>query len=120
MLRNVLSQALQVVCHSEHTLVTVFSSFLGAAFNDDSEYTAYLDRVLSENDLATELPGLLVSEGIAKEKDSELCAASVRFCASRHCHSLGQALREIRGIFGFYLEATMEEARRCHCGWQEI
>jgi len=49
-------------------------------------------------------------EGIAKAEDSELCAASVRFCASRHCHSLGEALHEIRGIFGFSLEATMEEA----------
>ncbi|CAL1145856.1 unnamed protein product [Cladocopium goreaui] len=100
----------KVVCHSEQTLITVFSSFLGVGFDDESEYTAHLDRILSEKDLATELPGILVSEGIAKAEDSELCAASVRFCASRHCHSLGEALHEIRGIFGFSLEATMEEA----------
>ena len=103
-------RSLQVVCHSEDTLITVFSSFLGIGFDDESEYTAHLDRILSEKDLATELPGILVSEGIAKVEDSELCAASVRFCASRHCHSLGEALREIRSIFGFSLEATVQEA----------
>ena len=53
---------LQVVCHSEQTLITVFSSFLGVGFDDESEYTAHLDRILSEKDLATELPGILVSE----------------------------------------------------------
>lgn len=73
----------KVVCHSEEALSTVFSSFLGVGFVDESEYTAHLDRILSENDLATELPGILVSEGLAQAEDSELCTASVRFCASR-------------------------------------
>lgn len=100
----------KVVCHSEEALSTVFSSFLGVGFVDESEYTAHLDRILSENDLATELPGILVSEGLAQAEDSELCTASVRFCASRHCHSLGEALREIRDIFGFSLETTVQEA----------
>jgi hypothetical protein len=59
---NPLTVHLQVVCHSEQTLITVFSSFLGVGFDDESEYTAHLDRILSEKDLATELPGILVSE----------------------------------------------------------
>ncbi|CAK9102917.1 Poly(U)-specific endoribonuclease-B (Protein endoU-B) (Uridylate-specific endoribonuclease-B) [Durusdinium trenchii] len=97
----------KVVCHSGHSLVTVFSSFLGV-FEDDSD--AHLDRVLPENELAQELPKVLVSEGLAHAETSELCAASVRFCAQRHCHSLGEALQEIRDVFGFSLEATMQEA----------
>lgn len=56
-----------------------------------------------------ELPKVLVSEGLAHAETSELCAASVRFCAQRHCHSLGEALQEIRDVFGFSLEATMQD-----------
>lgn len=100
----------QVVCHSEGALVTVFSSFLGIAFNEESEYTAHLDKILSERDLAQELPGILIAEGIAQREESDLCVASVRFCAARHCHSLGEALREIRDVFSFVLEATLQEA----------
>ncbi|CAJ1437713.1 unnamed protein product [Effrenium voratum] len=100
----------KVVCHSEGALVTVFSSFLGIAFNEESEYTAHLDKILSERDLAQELPGILIAEGIAQREESDLCVASVRFCAARHCHSLGEALREIRDVFSFVLEATLQEA----------
>ena len=49
LLLKVMSCSFQVVCHSGHSLVTVFSSFLGV-FEDDSD--AHLDRVLPENELA--------------------------------------------------------------------
>eukprot|EP00933_Yihiella_yeosuensis_P052267 TRINITY_DN50291_c0_g1_i1.p1 TRINITY_DN50291_c0_g1~~TRINITY_DN50291_c0_g1_i1.p1 ORF type:complete len:415 (+),score=71.39 TRINITY_DN50291_c0_g1_i1:119-1363(+) len=104
----------QVVCHSENkTLVTVFSSFLGAATSpqmppEDSDDN--LDRVLTLSELAQSLPTILVDEGIAKSKDGRFCTECVEFAAKRGCTTLREALKEVREALGFVFEKTAESS----------
>ncbi|CAE7355575.1 unnamed protein product [Symbiodinium sp. KB8] len=105
-------RGIEVVCHSDDgALVTVFSSFLGVARRpEDASYTAHLEEILPEAELALRLPDVLVAEGMAKGPGSDFCTAALAFCASRHCHTLGEALREMRDVLSFTLEATCHKA----------
>jgi len=92
-------------------LTSVYATFLGSAALDDDADTSELDRVCTSVELAARLPTWLVTDGIALREDSRLCEESVRFCVTRGCRSIREALKELRSIFDFSLEEAVAAAK---------
>eukprot|EP00929_Paragymnodinium_shiwhaense_P095013 TRINITY_DN55959_c0_g3_i1.p1 TRINITY_DN55959_c0_g3~~TRINITY_DN55959_c0_g3_i1.p1 ORF type:complete len:845 (+),score=184.47 TRINITY_DN55959_c0_g3_i1:67-2535(+) len=106
----------KVVCHSggvvdteqsfragDGCLASTYAMFLGAAFEDNTD-TSELDRLCGISELAASLPNWLVTDGFARQEDSQLSEACTRFCVERGCRTLREALQAVKDVFAFTLE----------------